>query len=92
MCRCLRDATGLRELSLSGCVAGMGTRSCANDLLAAIFGLTRLEALDASEGALRLFDDSGVEPPAQPLARLKRLDFSGNSCARSTRRAARCSR
>ena len=50
----------------------------ARDLLAAIFGLTRLEALDASEGALRLFHESGVEPPVQPLARLKRLDFSGN--------------
>ena len=32
-----------------------------------------------SEGALALFEDSGVEPPAQPLARLKRLDFSGNN-------------
>ena len=82
VCRSLRDATGLRELSLSGCGSTGGSTGENHDLLAAIFGLTQLEALDASEGALRLFDDSGVEPPAQPLARLKRLDFSGNSmCA-----------
>ena len=78
LCGCLRDATGLRELSLSGCVPADGQNEERKDLLATIFGLARLEALDASEGALALFDDSGVEPPAQPLARLKRLDFSGN--------------
>ena len=85
VCRCLRGATGLRELGLRGCVPDYHERvqrpprTCGNDLLEAIYGLTRLEALDASYGALQLFHDSGVEPPAQTLTRLKRLDFSGNN-------------
>ena len=88
VCRCLRGATGLRELGLRGCVPDYHERvqrpprTCGNDLLEAIYGLTRLEALDASYGALQLFHDSGVEPPAQTLTRLKRLDFSGNNLHR----------